>query len=855
MKNKILICLSILAIIVLFFSCDRDYTEPIDIFEEEELTDPFQIPNEHLSNSNKLFVNGDRIIPTPEGYHVKGTIFSESLSGTIPITSGDFLVALEPSSNRKEDPIMTIEGYGTFEFPQAGIMQYFTPEVSQGSNVYYNLGSYFKTLDDKEDFPIDDDLYYFHYEKDQEESSEEEESDSTRSRELENTGFVFKEFYMDVSDPQVYVYGDYVTKKTTYENLWMGFSANHLFEFEPYTYTDRLEEAAGGTGFLPLNANFYFAGEIPIQKYQVKIIGEGFVNTNFGTGGELDFFTNCIEEGQFQMGCNGDLYADSELISIFREEYKLGKGTLQAEFSSSGASLRMAGEYEHNYLKDILGEEASKYFGTMANEGRMYIRLTDDLDDFLVYMEQKFSLNTFNAGELACLESVVRCVKDTFEIQGTMDLPYDIGEVEVIGIVESNGNFKLTGRAEVELKLTDDLAFNSEIDLTITQEGIGIKGMLEMPYGIGDVEVEGQLSTDGLYLSGAINSNVTVVDGFSLPIQLQAIFDSNKGVSLSGSATLPYGIAGVDVLGELFKDHLLLEGSFASNLEFMGAGILAVNFGAKILVSTDIMQSGVFLQGGMGLPMDFGNISVSGEISASDLMVQGKFNGQIPFNDLLAVDLSVTSSLVNGITIDGSLDVSCIASATAVVHGYIGYDEVDFSGFFSAGTNIDVCGISVDAGADLFIHAGSNFGVELEGSVSFPFGLGDASLGATLKTNGTLSAHGQFTSGIKIQDVTLPVVGLTFSGSTSSGLSVAGKVDVGFGLGEINLAEGSISKDGFYFKGGDELTLKFIIEVDFGYSATISNNSLGFNFTVVSATVDWDKKKIEVCFAGICLDI
>jgi hypothetical protein len=857
-KITLLLASLIVFAMLLFVACERDYPVPIDVFEEEVLDDPYQIPTSDIANGNELFVNNDRIRPTDDGYHIKGTVFANSKSGLISVTSGDFYVDIDNTTSKSN--AMSIDGYGTFEFPQAGIMQHFDPETAQGSFVYYNTGSFFKSQEGKDDYPITDDFYYFHYEKDTSKSDKSGTSskDSTRTRKMKNSKFKFREFYMDVSDPQVFILGDYETKTNVYKDLWMGFSANHLFEFDPYHYSDRLDEVAGGMGFYPMNGNFYMAGKIPIKKYQVKIDGKSTINTDFGTGGELDFFENCLEEGQFQMSANGDLYADSKLISIFKKEYKLAKGTLQAEFSSSGAALRMAGEYNNNYLKDILGDQASKYLGSMENEGRMYIRLSDDIDDFLVFVEQGFSLNVLNFGDLKCMESVVKCTKDEFEIHGIVNLPYNIGDVEVVGLVESNGNFSLKGSTQVQLQLTSDLSFESDIDLTISQDGISIMGNLDLPYGIGNIDVEGNLTKDGILLKGTVDSHVIVTEGLSLPISLQAIFDSNMGASFSGSAVLPFGVASIEVLGELHYDHLLLEGQFAGQLEFLNTDLLSTHFGAKILVSDNISESGIFLNGGLTLPQGFGYVDVEGEISANDLFLQGHFHGEIPFNDLLAVDLTVSSSVRDGITFLGNLDINCIASASASIYGHIYWNDVYLEGRFAAGVNINVCGIDVDAGGDLTVKAGLNYGVELTGGVKFPFGLGDARLSASLQRNGTLAASGRFTSGVKIRDITLPVFDLRFNGSSNSGLSVSGAVDVGFGIGKINLASGSISRSGFRFVGGDSdmFSLNFgITKVDFGCEVTISNNDMGFDFSVVSASVDWDDHSIEVCCLGICLGL
>ena len=844
MKKITYILCSLTVLLTLLISCERDYPTPIDIFEEEELTNPFQLPTQQVSNSNELFVNTDRIRQSGDDYHVKGTIFASSQSGTIPVTSGDFLIEFNQSASKEAS--MSINGYGTFEFPKVGIMEYFDPEVAQGSNIYYNTGSFFKNQSGKDAYPIRDELYYFHYEKDLSNSTKST-NDSTRTRKLKKSKFKFREFFMDVSDPQVYILGDYITPTNTYKDLWMGFSANNLFEFEPYSYSERLEEVVGGLGFVPQNGNFYLAGKVPIQKYPLRIDGAATINTGFGDGGELNFFEHGIESGQFQMGCNGDLYFDDQLIKILKKEYKLAQATIQASFSSEGADLKMAGEYNANYLEDILGD-ASKYLTSVNNEGRMYVHITDNLDDFLLYVEQKFELNTFNAGDLPCIEGVLKCTNEKFEIHGKLDLPYDIGMVDVVGTIESNGDFKLEGSTEVQLQLTDDLSFNSKIDLMISQEGIGIKGTMNLPYGMGDIDVEGSLTTSGLLLQGSINSNITVTDGFSLPIQLQAVFDSNKGAAFSGSAVLPYGVASIDVEGEMYSDHILLEGNFTGNLEFMDAGILSTHFGAKILVSSTISECGVFLNGGMTLPLDFGSLEVSGEISANDLRLEGAFHGKIPFNDLLSVDLSVVSSVKDGITIQGSAGVSCIATASATVYGRISKDDVFFSGNFAAGADIDVCGVKVDAGANLSIAAGLSYGVELDGGVVFPFGLGNANLNARLQSNGVLSASGEFTSGIRIRDVTLPAANLRFSGSTNTGLTVSGGVDVGFGIGLINLASGSIHSSGFRFKGGDRLTMDFGLgDVSFGCEVEISNNNLSFDFTVVSAEVDWSNHSIKVC--------
>lgn len=754
----------LLAFVLLIVGCEKEYIDPIDIFETEELTDPEELDLGGVSGTDTLYVNADRVRKTDNGYHIKGSLFSKSLSGKIPITNGEFFITTNESIEKLKLGVsgLSFNGYGTADFPDAGLLEDAEIQDIPGSDVYYNTGKVFKEESKISVLPLLDDRYYFRYKIDNPKKGKE--------YRLKKMIFKMREYYMDAYDPSVLFVGDVYHEKAgvrrkVIEQMGVGLSANELFEFIPYTYSERLEEVVEGTGFESFNGGVYLSGIIPLRKYPMKIRGTAILNTSYSGQGNLDFFERGFDEASLQMGVNGQLYFDHQLIKILPmlDTVEIGHATLQVELSESTQSLRMAGEYTTDYLKKFVGEEALKWIPYNAGSGMMYVRITDNLDDFIVYMEENISFNVPGLGTTPLAQSTFKITKDDIEVSGTMNLPYGIGDMEVIGKLGRDGTFLLSGEADCNIDLGGGMVYESHMYVEISNEGVILKGSMDLPYGIGSVDVTGVIKTDGtLLLSGEADCNINLGEGMEYSSHI--FFEiSNSGIVFEGSMDFPYEIGAVSVKGGITAEEIFFEGSIEAAIGFPPD----VSLNAELSLKASSV-TGITLQGGMTLPAGIGYVNVYGELNGQGLLLQGDIG---------------------------------------------------------TGINISVGDIHFKTSGSMSLTASTNpnVGVRFTGSVSLPFGLGNASVTATFAPGNEISFTGDLGSKISIAGVSVFNVDMSLSASTKDGLYIYGYIELPGKLGS-QFVSGSVNSSGFTLRGSNTYSIDFeIVELSTSFSFRISN--------------------------------
>jgi hypothetical protein len=630
-------------VIIFLVSCEKEYVRPIDIFAIEELTDTFMLgPGQN--GDDMLMVNQDRIIETSTGYHVKGTIFAKSESGIIPVTSGDFKINTRiPASSLKSGfGGFDFKGYGTASLPSAGLFS--ASDIGQipGSEVYYNTGKIFKSQTDINHLPLLDERYYFRHKVDN--------ADDGREYRMKKIILKFREFYLDARDPAALFVGDVFSesapgaRKKIIEEMAVGISANELWEFNPYQYSDNLEKVSGGTGFESMNGGISLSGIIPVKKYPVKVFGQAVINTSFSSKGSSDFFERGFDEASFRIGVNGELFFTNSLVTFLTgtDTVKLGKATLQAEFSDENSAVRMAGEYSDNVLEQLLGKNMMKYIPVNSREGLMYMRFTDDPDDFVIYVEEKISMQVPGLGIIPLSNAIFKVTKNDVRLTGVINLPFGIGDVEVTGLLTRDGSFLLKGTADCIVNIGAGMNYNAGLDIEVSEKGVEFSGSMVFPFGIGRVEMEGGISTDELSCSGNVRSVIPFPVNAGVNSNLLMSVSTKKGVILEGGIDLPGGIGSVTVTGILNPDELLLGGKINS-----GVGINLGNVELKTNGSMDLVASskaGVVFTGAVSLPFGFGNGSVTARLTSYGLSMEGSLGSAVKIASLPVFDASMTFS-------------------------------------------------------------------------------------------------------------------------------------------------------------------------------------------------------------------
>jgi len=762
--------------------CKKDTFEPFDIFEPEEPADnQVNILLQGLENADDIFVNDGRVMETDSGYHIKGTVFSQSESGLIPVTSGDFKIINDAAGNTQ-----SFSGYGSVVFPDISFFSDIIPEYDPAGDMEYHLGSFFKQEYSDDDLPLLDKRYYFGFNLDESEYGTDPEIN------IKKSSFVFKQLFFDASDPAFFIKGDYEfsnkkTEKTVLiDNIGIGFSVNGKFPFIPDQYSDRMEEVTGGTAFEKFSGQLILSGEIPLRRFPITIAGEMVLNIAESSRGETDFFENGFDDAEFELGANGKVYFDNSLISALPVDFKveLAHATVQAKFTDNEKSLRFAGEYSDvNMLEKILGTgDALKYISKMSTEGRIYVSVGSNPDDWKFYLETKLSLDIPGLGVTDLQEGMILITPQGVRVFAKIALPYNINTVSFEGYLYTDGNFLLKGETTTQVDIKDDLQFYCDLAMEISNNGVSLGGAASLPYQIGNVDISGSITKDCISFDGMINSQIDFGQGFLLPaVDLELKVSSCEGAFLYGKLDVPYGIALVEVEGKITAQELALSGLFSSHIDFAnGVSMPALDMSFKASTIT-----GVALKGVLDVPYNIAHVAVEGAIDKNGLLLSGVFNSNIDLGNgfkLPAANMSIKASTDPDVGILFSGDLTMPGSIGNIgANGSLNSSGISFYGYMNR--NIGIDGFSFSN--SFKIGVSSTDGGYIQGDFNVPGNLGNVYVNGWYQPDGSFSLTGSTGRTIDFEIVEL---GVNFSLTVSSSqvkISASGHGCVGVGEAEI----------------------------------------------------------------------
>ena len=736
MKNMIKYILLSLIII----GCATNEFDPINIFDNEELNESdcrkFIVGDDEYN----LYVNNDRIEATDDGIHIKGAIFSDAGNTNVLMTSGDFILSYDKTDDFPNSPI--IKGYGTREFPMTGFLDMFHSTEKSGGDVEFNTGKHFKSIPEYSDYLLTENKYYFWHKVDKRENTGKRDKKKFIIGMCELKAY---EFFTSPYNTEIIMKGDFrrgtelddESKRIKVEDMKIGLSAAGDYEFFPYQYTNSLVNAVEDYEFRGFKTFIYFAGDIPLRKYPLKINGKAWFYPRLNSNNQMDLFENGLEEGDYSVGIKGDLSFDRSLISTIPDDMiiALERATVSVDYKRDSSNINIAGEFkDKNYMSRIFGEESLKHFVEKSETGRMYCNVGEDFNENRLYIESTFSMYIPGMGNTIVREGVVSISPKGKEITGKIDMPYSMGVVRVKGSLSDNGDFELKGNSFGSFKVGNNMRYASDLYLTITQQGVAIKGYLTMPHDIGDIDVDGGIKNDGGFeLKAKKSSNIKVNSSFTVPGELNFEIINNS-IKLDGSLLLPCGIDKTDVEGAIVYDGIVFSGKvraplsfknvstsinmelqidsrhrselfgevefasvldrvsnircglFSNNITVLGYTSESIVLGGDVNVNAKNMRlsgsysEGVFLDGIIEMPHGLGNAFVSGSITDDEnLHLSGKLKDKIHVVGVAELNNNITV-MADAEEIQLSGDVDMLTFGNMPVSGSVEKNSYSLSG-------------------------------------------------------------------------------------------------------------------------------------------------------------------------------
>ena len=165
-------------------------------------------------------------------------------------------------------------------------------------------------------------------------------------------------------------------------------------------------------------------------------------------------------------------------------------------------------------------------------------------------------------------------------VKGWLQIP-GFGSIYVSGDVNADGSFEFTGEGD----LSPAGYTLADASVTLNNYGLRIEGKLQLPAGIGNVNVEGEVTPTSFSLTGIADLTLA---GFTLPSASVTL--SSNGVEVSGDVNIPASGGKLDMSGHIYTGgtfSLTGDGTIEqSGFRIVGSFTLSnTGFGGSVSVS------------------------------------------------------------------------------------------------------------------------------------------------------------------------------------------------------------------------------------------------------------------------------
>jgi hypothetical protein len=851
---------------------DIDDTGQIDdpiIDDDDDTGDPIDPPP-----SDNFKIISDDVTETDDGFRFNGTLVGKNGNGVeFEIGDGEFDVVLDANG-----VIISISGTGLPEFPDIGIYKEILEDFAWEkieSHILYQKGSEFLEEFNTQ-VPLNPDRYYITYRVFDESKDGEFELRGIGNSIIHNFNEIYidledpaiflkfqlwkpsgkdatkvAEKFWRRAMQNAQVVGQNVVSYAGAPNMILGLSNTGTFltpEYEPgIEDSEVFEDLYGFKGIESKEANMYLGlTGVPIPgTYVLRLNGEVYVHSPLiesvdGSGNidsVLDWFNEFEQAparqsyaGSMDFGgkgigliLTGILPAVNDIVGrdIFSDDINIDliEGFYQEEFlPDEPGNFRLGGGFQKPVIFDIFGPNIQQYLISQPDaNGYIYLDVPDNLDESSLFIEQAQRMIVPAYGEIDLNDSHFKIDKNGFNFFARTG--FDVGPIKLENALEgmfSGDGYSLSTLIERDITLPNDVVLtNRELQMSVSSDsGATVYGQIILPFSIGEARVNGQVSTDGLTMSGMVSqgSQLALTTGLNLPtrdLELTVSTDPDRILELYGETQIPF-VGYNQVTGIINQNQYLFEGVVDRTLTF-GSVEVPISNGSLLVDS----QTGVFLDASYEIPF-LASRSVEGEITSEQVYLAGAVNEDLSFN---AVELPMSSGDItlnnNGAFINGTLSLP-YNLRTSNVSGSITSSEMRVTGSMASaltfyGVNFPVTNSTLTASTTNGVTAA--FSIRLNDRLN-------AQVTGSISQNGySFTGSNNFVRGATYLGVSATVSGSILTRLTQNGIALT--------------ANGSLTYTGAL-----------------GNTITVHSGNL-------TVQTDWQSRSVSVCVPGtnVCVSI
>jgi len=498
-------------------------------------------------------------------------------------------------------------------------------------------------------------------------------------------------------------------------NMILGLSNTGTFltpEYEPGIEDSKVfEELYGFKGIESKEANMYLGlSGVPIPgTYVARLNGEVYVHSplieSVDGSGNIDSVLDWLNEfeqaparqsyaGSIDLGgkgigfiLTGILPAVNDIIGrdIFSDDINIDlvDGFYQQEFlPGQFGNFKLGGGTQEPVVTDIFGPNIQQYLISQPDDNvYIYLDVPDNLDEASLFIEQAQRIVVPTYGEMDFSNSHFKINKDGFNFYARTG--FDVGPIhlenELAGMFSGNG-YSLSTLIERDITFANDVTLgNRELLMSVSSDsGATVYGQVILPFSIGEARVNGQVSDQGLTMSGMLSSGsqLALDTGLNLPtrdFEMTVSTDPERILELHGDTQMPF-LGYNRMTGLIHKDHFFFDGEIDRTVSF---GNLDVPIGNGRL--TIDSKQGLFLNGNIQLP-HLGSAEMEGEITNQQIRFSNAVNRNLSFSGT-QLPMSNGTVVLNsqGATLQGTLDLPANLR-TSSVSGSITSSEMRVTG-------------------------------------------------------------------------------------------------------------------------------------------------------------------------------